>query len=253
MTTLLLVAAPPASSAMWGDVIRRLAHHGLRARSVELWDPVPDDPSVDGLCQRLVDEIENTSDDVVLVAHGTALPVARAAAARASIAGLVLTNGPINALDPATRTLARLARSPRALGATLLQPGAWNRWLTSSAGMRRTVVNPYVMDRDTVVALTAPYTCSAKHRETAARFLRDLRELTPPGAPRANRVLLVWGDEDPLYPASLCDQARASIPGLEVEEVPGGQHFHPVERPWYMADVIHEWLAREPSPATAGG
>lgn len=247
MTTLLLVAAPPASSAMWGDVIRRLAHHGLRARAVELWDPVPSDPSVDGLCRRLIEEIETASDDVVLVAHGTALPIARAAAARVPVAGLVLTNGPIDALDPATRTLARLARSPRALGATLLQPGAWNRWLASSAGMRRTVVNPYVMDRDTVVALTAPYTGSAEHRETAARFLRDLRQLTPPSAPQTDRTLLVWGDEDPLYPASLCDRARAVIPGVEVREVPGGQHFHPVERPWYIADVIGEWLAGERS------
>ena len=246
MTTLLLVAAPPASSAMWNDVTRRLAHHGLRARAIELWDPTPADPTVDGLAQRLVEEILGTDGEVILVAHGTALPIARAAAARTPVAGLVLTNGPVEELDlPPGRW--RLARSPRALAATLLQPAAWTRWLASSAGMRRTVVNPYVMDRDTVVALTAPYTASAAHRESAARFLRDLRSIAQPDAPQTDRSLLVWGDEDPLYPASLCDVARAGIPGIEVVEVPGGQHFHPIERPWYIADLVAEWMGVERS------
>lgn len=253
MPTFLLVAAPPASSAMWGDVVSRLATHGLRARAVELWEPVPADPSVDGLATRLVQEIEAVEDEVVLVAHGTALPVARAAAARTDVAGLVLTNGPIRALDPATRALAGLARSPRALAATLLQPGAWNRWLASSAGMRRTVVNPYVMDRDTVVALTEPYTRSSEHRSAAARFLRDLREIGAAAAPRTTRRLAIWGDEDPLYPASLTDEARSLIPDLEVLEVPGGQHFHPIERPWYMADLMAEWWTGERSTGAAAG
>jgi pimeloyl-ACP methyl ester carboxylesterase len=238
---------------MWDDVVRRLATHGLRARAVELWDPVPAEPTVSGLAERLAGEIRSMDDEVVLVAHGTAVPVARAAAAREPVAGMVLTNGPLTALDPATRTLASLARSPRALASTLLQPAAWNRWLASSAGMRRTVVNPYVMDRDTVVALTAPYTRTAEHRSAAARFLRDLRELPTTGAPQSPRNLVVWGDEDPLYPAALTDEARTLIPGVEVAEVPGGQHFHPVERPWYIADVVAEWWAGERSTEGAAG
>lgn len=253
MPTLLLVAAPPASSAMWTDVVQRLSTHGVGSRAIELWDPAPADASVDGLAARLVDEIAATDGDVVVVAHGTAVPVARQAASRIDLAGLVLTNGPFDALDPATRALAGLARSPRALAASLLQPAAWNRWLASSAGMRRTVVNPYVMDRDTVVALTAPYTRSAEHRAAAARFLRDLRRLDPPAAPRSARNLLIWGDEDPLYPAAIIDTARGLIPDLDVIEVPGGQHLHPIERPWYIADLVVEWWSGERSTGSAAG
>lgn len=253
MPTVLLVAAPPASSAMWSDVVHRLTTHGIRSRPIELWEPVPIDATVAGLAARLVEEIESTDGEVIVVAHGTALPIARAAAAATRLAGLVLTNGPIEALDPATRTLAGLARSPRALAATLLQPAAWTRWLASSAGMRRTVVNPYVMDRDTVVALTTPYTRTSDHRAAAARFLRDLRSIAPPGAPQTARTLLVWGDEDPLYPAALIDTARARIPGIQVAEVPGGQHLHPIERPWYLADLVAEWWAGERSTGAAAG
>ena len=167
---------------------------------VEPWDPTPADPTVDGLAQRLMEEILGTEGEVT-VAHGTALPIARAAAARTPVAGLVLTNGPVEELDPATRTLARLARSPRALAATLLQPAAWTRWLASSAGCAGTVVNPYVMDRDTVVA-RPPYTASAAHRESAARFLRDSAALR--SRMRLRRTgPRCGGDEDPLYPASL--------------------------------------------------
>lgn len=253
MPTLLLVAAPPASSALWTDVVDRLTSHGIRSRAIEFWDPAPADASVNGLAARLVDEIDSTEGEVVVVAHGTAVPIAREAAARTSFAGLVLTNGPFNALDPATRALAGLARSPRALAATLLQPAAWTRWLASSAGMRRTVVNPYVMDRDTVVALTAPYTQTSEHRAAAARFLRDLRRLATPASPQSARNLLVWGDEDPLYAAAIMDTARALIPGIEVVEVPGGQHFHPIERPWYIADIVVEWWTGERSTGAAAG
>ncbi len=236
---------------MWTDVVRRFASHGLPARAVELWEPVPTDATLAALAGALGRAISAIDGDVIVVAHGTAVPVARAAVARTPVDGLVLTNGPLEALDPATRTLAGLARSPRALAATLLQPAAWNRWLASSAGMRRTVVNPYVMDRDTVVALTAPYTRTAEHRAAAARFLRSLRTIPQPGVPLAARTLLVWGTEDPLYPTSVVDSARRLIPGIEVTEVPGGQHFHPVERPWYLADLVAEWLSGERSTGAA--
>ena len=44
------------------------------------------------------------------------------------------------------------------------------RWLSSSFGLRRTVNNPYVMDRDIVVMLTERLAESAENREVAAAW-----------------------------------------------------------------------------------
>ncbi len=250
MATILLVAGPPGSAALWADVVPRFTHHGHRARAVELWDPVPTDPTVRGLAATVSELVRDAGDDVVLIAHGTAVPVARAAADRVPPRALVLCNGPIDGLDPVT---AGLARTPSGLASTLLRPAVWNRWLASSAGLRRTVVNPYVMDRDTVVALTAPYIRSADGRRAVAAFLADLRTSADRTGPDGVPTALVWGTDDPLYPPHLTDLARTRIPGVEVLEVPGGQHFHPLERPWWLADAVNEWLAVERSPQRARG
>lgn len=250
MATILLVAGPPASAALWKDVVPRFAYHGHRAQTLELWDPIPTDPTVTGLAKTVADAVQAAGDDVVLIAHGTAVPVARAAADRSPPRALVLCNGPIDQLDAVT---AGVARAPAGLASALLRPAVWNRWLASSAGLRRTVVNPYVMDRDTVVALTAPYTGSAAGRRAVAAFLADLRTAADRTGPDSVPTALVWGTDDPLYPPGVIDTARTRIPGLEVLEVPGGQHFHPLERPWWLADAVAEWLAGERSTGQATG
>ena len=237
MATLCLVAGPPASAGLWTHVVDRLQHHGLSARAVELFDPAPDDASVDGLARSLV---ASTTAEDVLVAHGTAVPVVLAAAALRSPRALVLTNGALGALDPFTRSLCRAAKLPGFVRTTL-QPELWNRWLASSAGLRRTVVNPYVMDRDTVVALTEPYLTTLEHRRAVARFFAQLPASIVEPSPVSCDTLVLWGDEDPLYPAHIADTARQWLPEAAVQMIPGGQHHHPVERPWAMADAVAEW------------
>ncbi|MDP2312786.1 MAG: alpha/beta hydrolase [Pseudomonadota bacterium] len=180
----------------------------------------------------------------VLVAHGLAVPAAIAAALATPPVALVLCNGPLRALDPVTRMLAR-ACATRAGAAvtqrTLLQRRAWIGWLASSAGLRRAVVNPYVMDHDTVAALCGPLVDTAAGRAAVATYLGSLVSLPDPRALRCP-VLLLWGDADPLYPMAEAAFLEAGISTVEHRAVPGGQHVHPVERPWEMADRLAAWL-----------
>jgi pimeloyl-ACP methyl ester carboxylesterase len=248
MATILLVAGPPFGVALWTQVTARLSGHGHDVRELDLWHPLPEDPTVAGLAARVAEAARAAGPDVVVVAHGSAVVIARAAADLADIGALVLCNGPIDGLDPYTRALSVLAKQPHVFAATVLRPGPWTRWLSSSVGLRRAVVNPYVMDRDTVVAIAGPLVEDGAARLALARFLRDLAGEADRKGPNGTRTLLLWGNDDRLYPAHVADSARRLIPGIEVLEVPGGRHLHPIERPWFLADELHEWLAVERSP-----
>lgn len=214
--------------------------------AIELFDPPPEDPTVHGLAAAVVARARALKRPIALVAHGSAVPVAWRAAAALEPAALVLSDGPVSRLDPVTTALCQLARSPWLFSKTVLQPHVLTSWLVSSAGLRRAVVNPYVADRDTVVALLAPLLRSPAHRLAVARFLASLP--TAVGSPPsfAGRTLLCWGDADPLYGPEMADEARRWLPQADVVAVPGGQHLHPVERPWAMADLVMAWLAKQP-------
>lgn len=176
-----------------------------------------------------------------LVAHGLAVPAAVAAASEAPPALLVLANGPITRLDPVTRTVARLA-STGALSPTLLRPSLWLRWLASSAGLRRAVVNPYVMDRDTVALLCEQEVATPEGRRAVVAYLGSLHGALPDARGLTCPTVLLWGDEDPLYPASEADWLVSSSAGARLLPVPGGRFLYPEERPWWMADALRDVL-----------
>ncbi|MDP2309227.1 MAG: alpha/beta hydrolase [Pseudomonadota bacterium] len=190
----------------------------------------------------------------VLVAHGLAVPAAVAAALLTPPVALVMSNGPLRRLDPFTRALAGLCATRPGGGLlqhSLLRPQPWLGWLASSAGLRRAVVNPYVMDRDTVAALCGPLVATKEGRAAVAAYLGSLRELPDPRALRCP-VLLLWGDADPLYPSEEAAFLESALTGAQHRSVPGGQHVHPEERPWEMADRLAAWLAEQGiSPAAA--
>lgn len=237
----LLLAGPPGSSSLWDGVAARLGE-ALEIHRLELFDPLPADPSVLGLARRVADALVALRQPALLVAHGSAVPVALRAAPLAQPAGLVISNGPVHRLDPFLWALSRAGRAPALLAGTLLQPAVLRGWLASSLGLRRAVINPYVMDRDTVVALLDPLLQSPPHRIALARFLASLAEATNQCPIWDGPALVVWGDADPLYPAFHGDEARRFLPKAQVVAVPGGQHLHPVERPWALADAVAMWV-----------
>lgn len=233
--TILFVAGPPAGDALFREAIRRLGCGEAR--------PVVDPASpTDGWRERgaaLASALG--ARPTVLVAHGLAVPAAVAAALEAPPVALVLSNGPITRVDPVAAALARLASAPggRALlERALLRPGAWLRWLASSVGLRRAVVNPYAMDRDTVALLCGPGVATPEARRATAAYLASLAEGLPDASALTCPVLLAWGDDDRLYPASEADFLAFALPGAEVRAIPGGRLFHPEERPWALADMV---------------
>lgn len=238
----LLIAGPPTSWRMWDEVARRLGRHGP-VQALALLDPVPTDPRVDALAADVGARLRAAAGPVTLVAHGLAVPVALRAAAEVAGTRLVLCNGPIHHLDPVTSLWSRASAVPGLLDHLLLRPGLTLPWLASSAGLRRLVRNPYVMDRDTVVAVCGPAFATPRHRRAIRTFLQSLPQALRSTPASEGPALLVWGDEDPLYPPACVDDARLVLPRLQHHRVAGGRWLHPVERPWELADVVAEWTA----------
>jgi pimeloyl-ACP methyl ester carboxylesterase len=171
------------------------------------------------------------------VAHGLAVPAVVYAATLNRFPGIVLSNGPLARVDRVSTAL----RKARFALRVLLLPPVWTAWLRSSAGLRRAVVNPYVMDRDTVAALCGGLVETNAGRAQVAAWLSALETLPELAAPLAP-TLILWGEADPLYPASEASYGASRMVGSTYVAVPGGHHIHPVERPWEMADRLGAWL-----------
>ena len=199
---------------------------------------------LDAVAARIV---ARTQPNDVCIAHGLAVPaLIRALALGAAPRAVVLSNGPITRLDPVTRTWIGFG----ALLPMLLSPPIVTRWLRSSAGLRRAVCNPYIMDRDTLAAIADPLFGSVALRRAVAEYLRSLDTLPalPAGGPP---VWLVWGDDDPLYPLAEADSADVILGGGRVVAIPGGRFVHPEERSWALADRVTALFAqveRIPTP-----
>ena len=231
---IVLVTGPPFSGTLWTQVCRRLESHQLPTIVVDLLEPAGDG-TLAGAAARILDALR-AQEAPILVAHGTAIPAALLAAQQSPPAGLVLTNGALSGLDPALRILSRLP-------AAALHPRLWLRYLASSAALRRIVVNPYVMDHDTVVAVCEPGIRSSDHRRAQINLLRAVAKSAGTIPAHPGPTLIIWGDEDHLYPLNIVDSSRTDFPQVRMSTVPGGRHLHPIERPWFIADEIRNWCA----------
>ena len=227
------VAGPPFSSSIFRGVAKRLRDREVVL--VELAKSASD--GLDAAQAELQRQVGQTGAELVL-GHGLAVPLVL------RLAGVkrVVTNGPVLRLDPVAQALAAVPR--RAL-VELLRPAAFQAWLRSSAGLRRAVANPYVMDRDTVALLTDPVLADRDARRGAARWLGELSRWLPADAAELDGVTALWGDTDPLYPIDDVQDAIRVAAGGTVIPIPGGRHMHPEERPWALADLLEQALARD--------
>ena len=115
--------------------------------------------------------------------------------------------------------------------------------MASSAAFRRLVINPYVMNRSTLDDLTKDLLADANYRKHVSKYLTSLENWTL-RSPSNTDVYGIWGDHDLLFPMTQIEGVRAQFPTLSEQTVtiPGGAHFHPIERPWSIADSIHTML-----------
>ncbi len=236
------LTGPPLSEAIFRAVIARIG----KGQAIGLLDS---SSASDGWQQRgeKLSAQAVAAGGVVLFAHGLSVPAAVAAARQGGVRLLILSNGPITRLDPVSQSLAMLAGSPgtrAVLSRVLLHPVLWIPALASSLALRRTVVNPYVMDRDNVASLAEAGVATHADRLALVAYLRSLRNL-PDLRDIPCPVWAIWGDADPLYPASEADYLDSTVGGAHHIAIPGGQHYHPEERPWELAGAVLELLQRE--------
>ncbi len=230
-TPILLVAGPPLSARVFREVQARLLPR--RTLALELIEaPVE---GIDALTEALQQTIQRTGAKT-LVACGLAIPLALTAGAST----LVVCCGPIARLEPITAAMARLPAP--ILAETLLRRRILLRWLASSIGLRRLVVNPYVMDHDTVAALLEPLLRTRETRQRTAAWIRDLPKAVAAPSFRGDRLIGIWGSNDRIYPLSKAKMEIEALGGEGVIPIPGGRHLMVEERPWSLADTLIEVL-----------
>ena len=225
------VGGLPAGAELFREVQKRLA-----PRKTVALDPVEAlfGPGGDPV-SRLRDTLLSLEPGLI-VAHGVAVPLVLAAMAEEAVP-VVVSNGPLGRVDWLFSALSSLPVG--VLSRVLFRPAVFNSWLASSFGLRRAVVNPYVMDGSVVELLTRSMVGSLASRRAAAAWIKLLPSLVP--SSRSEGVWAIWGDADWLYPV---DDVLEFLGEDKVTLIPGGRWFHPEERPWALADACRNLVSR---------
>lgn len=239
MAEIWFISGPPFDVAIWRAVESRVRDLGFTTRAWPCLMAGSGDIAEE--VARLKADLEGAADDVLLVGHGSALPLIRAVGTHAKVSGLVLSNGPGETADRLSRLWTRVFSMPQPLRKSLLSPTVVMPFLQSSLGLRRTVVNPYVMDHDTVVAICEPIFNDSARRERVATYYQSLANLPEIPFCTDKPVLLCWGDADPLGADTYNDLLQKTDGNITHSPIPGGRFMHPVERPWELADRVASW------------
>jgi pimeloyl-ACP methyl ester carboxylesterase len=56
-------------------------------------------------------------------------------------------------------------------------------------------------------------------------------------------VLIVWGEDDPLYPLKYAKRLQAAFPNATLKRIPGSKTFVPEDQPRRLAGLIEDFLA----------
>ena len=106
----------------------------------------------------------------------------------------------------------------------------------------------YPRDLDPVVIrkLVEPY----RHTRSWLSLVRSLRGLNPlrvlAWRRRMSRldlpVLILWGEGDPYFPASVPERLHRDLPASRLEYVPDGGHFLMLQRPRETAEGIRRFV-----------
>lgn len=240
--SILLLAGVPFEGSFWKDVQARLTQH---ERSSTTWTLCKDAGSLGEQIQLLKHTVETHNIDTI-VAHGLSVPLAIEVSHISTNSRLIVSNGLLTPNVGLIRwVLPRLQQIPCTLKRQLLRPSISIPTMASSAAFRRLVINPYVMNRSTLDELTKELLADSNYRIHVSTYLTSL-ETWKLRCPNNTDVHAIWGDHDLLFPVEQIEATRTQIPTLSKQTVTisGGAHFHPIERPWSIADEIHTILAK---------
>ena len=112
--------------------------------------------------------------------------------------------------------------------------------LASPAGLRRSVVNPYVWDHDTVVTICGPLFEAGKAIAQTKHFLSCLPKWAESAPQTDTPTVQIYGNSDSLLSPLNADYSDSCG---DVISIDGGQHYHPLERPWEIADRTLDWAS----------
>ena len=242
--SILLTAGIPFDGSFWKEVQGRLAEHNLESTT---WTLCKESGSLGEQIQVLKKFLLEQNIDTV-VAHGLSIPVALEACHILGNRTLIISNGLLTPKVGIIRwILPRLQQLPCTLTRQLLRPSLSLPILASSAAFRRLVINPYVMDRITLTELSQSVLSNAAYRKNVGSYISSL-ENWKFRAPNDSSVFAIWGDHDLLFPIEQLEacQPLLQMPSQNIYRIEGGAHFHPIERPWSIADAIQTIITKSP-------
>ncbi len=234
--SILLVAGLPFDGTFWSQVQKRLSSEGLTSHT---WNLCEDDGPIAKQAislQTYIDQHQITT----LVAHGFGVHLVLQVASNIDIRTIIISNGFLSSKIGIIQWVwPQISTLPNSIKKSFLRPTIARRLLASSAAFRRLVINPYVMDDQTIEILTNLLN-QPDYRDNICSYLDSLKSWTIPTTVGDTHVQAIWGDNDPMFPPSQLQFLRDLSPSIEqqCQYIPGGAHFHPIERPWSIADNI---------------
>ena len=242
--SVLLIAGVPFDGSFWEQVQHRLTHHGIES---DTWTICQNGGTFSSERTALHTYLTEGGFDTV-VAHGLSAPLlidllgdlmATSTSLRIVLSNAFLTTD----VGLSQWVLPQIWRIPCTIKQQLLRPNFTLPFLASSAVFRRLVVNPYVMDRATINKFCQKLLSSKEYRTSLCSYFRDLEKWSMPTltAEQLNSMELhaIWGDGDLLFPIEQIE--TLNIKGhTSTEVIEGGAHFHPIERPWSIADALQK-------------
>ncbi len=245
--SVLLVAGVPFEGSFWELVQHRLTHHGITS---DTWTICQHGGSFASERTALHTQIKEKSFDAI-VTHGLSAPlvfdVLGDLTTDHKCPRIILSNGFLTTgVGLSQWILPQIWRLPCTVKQQLLRPTFTLPFLASSAIFRRLVVNPYVMDRATINKLCQKLLSSKDYRTSLCNYFQDLEQWRMPTFTREQLSTIdlhaIWGDGDLLFPLEQLETLSLKE-HISTRVIPGGAHFHPIERPWSIADAIQEILS----------
>ena len=233
----LFIAGLPFGASFWTDTQQRLDTQNIESHTWTLCANA-------GSIQHQVAELHRTVEQLnisCIVGHGLALPLILNYAHQHPTEQIILSNGMLTSNVGLIKwLLPRMTSIPSIMGKFLLSPALSIPLMASSACFRRLVVNPYVMSKEVIKHHTNPQLMDAQYIQHVMEYLESLTDWKCPSHLHNGQVHLIWGENDPVFPVDQVQYINHIIEHApqHTHIIPGGAHFHPVERPWGIADII---------------
>lgn len=256
-TALLFVHGIGSSLQTWGDIPSRLADDGLPVLAVDLpghgqSSREPGDYSLGALASTLRDLLDHLQvEQVHLIGHslggGVSMQFAYQFPERVASIVLVSSGG----LGEEAFSGLRAASLP---GSELALKWAINRRTLAGAArvgeaLARIGLHPHALSPSALETVSW-----LGEDDRRAAFLATLRSVVSPRGQRVSaldklhlmaqrRVLIIWGDRDPMIPVAHGLQAHAQMPGSELVVFPGAGHEPHVHDPERFIDLVRAHVA----------